>query len=762
MLTYIKNIIAYCLLLTVVSLSTSAYTQPLGRVNNYTVTRINGGPMIFSGTSLITTNNTAATVALPFAFSFDSVLYPAGTRLYIGTNGWIIFGDSSASPSSSIDEVGQSGYAPAILFFSGHVQNFGSGFGYILTGVSGTAPNRIFTIEDYKFGLFNPNVNATIADIRLYESTSVIEFVYRDHATVLGTGSAGVGLNGAALPNFVFQRVDTASNMTPATDLRFTPGNAVAPSNRRLVVSPSFLNFDSVRIGDTLCKTVLIKNIGTDTVRILKNYRAGVADPDFVFTPIAHADTVLLPNAQLPFNVCFSPVQRGTRVAGYRFNTDIPLTNEVIPRDTSKIPFTVIGVGIPSPHLIGSFSRIDSVAIGKQDCITDTIKNNGTSDFVILKAQLNGGDSSEFLLNTWTFPTYLKPGDMLLFTRCVTPSKHGLRSTTLSLSGTTEGRSINIPLVLRGFGMEQCATIVPSALFDRATPVGTSQTDTIEVSNCGEIVTSYALAIPSGNPVYSIVGATSSTAMRGGSTASFIVTFTPTKIGSAHDTLVVSGSGGLTSVKIPLNGLGTGVLLASIDTTISCRVKDSAFFDIRIVNNGNVDWTAGAGVIGGGTNPADFDLIGLPQPAIILRNGGTAAQRIRFHPTHVGAETSVLTYPVGAPQSLNAFAIVLRGNGTTTGAVATLAAQNGYELYQSFPNPSKPFTNISFYSPELARLEFSILDVTGKTVKALPAQQFEKGTHAFKIDCSDLASGTYVYQLTNGVVRLERQMVVAR
>ena len=72
----------------------------------------------------------------------------------------------------------------------------------------------------------------------------------------------------------------------------------------------------------------------------------------------------------------------------------------------------------------------------------------------------------------------------------------------------------------------------------------------------------------------------------------------------------------------------------------------------------------------------------------------------------------------------------------------TLAVEGNY------PNPFNPSTTIHFDLSEPAWVRLEIVDMLGRKVMTLPRQRFDAGTgHAFNVDASALASGTYLYRV---------------
>jgi hypothetical protein len=75
-------------------------------------------------------------------------------------------------------------------------------------------------------------------------------------------------------------------------------------------------------------------------------------------------------------------------------------------------------------------------------------------------------------------------------------------------------------------------------------------------------------------------------------------------------------------------------------------------------------------------------------------------------------------------------------------------ASIGFSLGQNYPNPSTGMTDVQYTLPEASTVTIRVLDVTGKEVySAMTNEPRDAGTQTQQLDLSNLASGTYVYQL---------------
>ena len=180
-------------------------------------------------TPLISDDAVSGTLALPFAFTFFGA---AQTHYAVTNNGLLQFFTSAAG-------IGDSDYAntpiPTSVTPNGFAAPFWddlypTGTTVIQTITSGTAPNRKMTVEWFDAS-FYPSARPERLQFQaqLYETSNVIEFHYCNLAPGAGSlpettgASATIGLENAAGTDGVQHSTNTASAVSTANALRFTP-----------------------------------------------------------------------------------------------------------------------------------------------------------------------------------------------------------------------------------------------------------------------------------------------------------------------------------------------------------------------------------------------------------------------------------------------------------------------------------------------------------------------------------------------------------
>lgn len=81
-----------------------------------------------------------------------------------------------------------------------------------------------------------------------------------------------------------------------------------------------------------------------------------------------------------------------------------------------------------------------------------------------------------------------------------------------------------------------------------------------------------------------------------------------------------------------------------------------------------------------------------------------------------------------------------------------------FTLFNNYPNPFNPTTNITFQLGESANIELTVYNIIGEKIVTLVNQKMSPGVHIVKFDGSSLASGNYIYVLTKNDQRIVKKM----
>jgi hypothetical protein len=79
-------------------------------------------------------------------------------------------------------------------------------------------------------------------------------------------------------------------------------------------------------------------------------------------------------------------------------------------------------------------------------------------------------------------------------------------------------------------------------------------------------------------------------------------------------------------------------------------------------------------------------------------------------------------------------------------------------MEQNYPNPFNPSTTISFSIPKAENVSLKIYNILGSEITTLVSENLNAGSYQVNFDASNLASGTYIYQITAGKFNQVRKM----
>ena len=99
---------------------------------------------------------------------------------------------------------------------------------------------------------------------------------------------------------------------------------------------------------------------------------------------------------------------------------------------------------------------------------------------------------------------------------------------------------------------------------------------------------------------------------------------------------------------------------------------------------------------------------------------------------------------------------------TTVSTPETFEAPLSYQLFDNYPNPFNPSTNISFSLPESDYIQLEVFDLTGRTISTLISGTMSAGTHNIKFDAANLANGIYLYRLTGSQFSQTNKMMLVK
>ena len=201
---------------------------------NTTYTPLSGGnPVYLTGNGTETLADEGYVNYIPIGFMFTYNSGGSFDELAISTNGFISFSELTNSYFLNNLTSGASGERPVIAALWDDLDvSLTSNITYATTG---TAPNRVFTVEwlNAKWG-FGASAAAISFQIKLYETSNWIQFIYRPESGLPSSPSASIGLTrtGTGNNNFVsigsFSLTPSISTTTEVATINTKPSSAIS------------------------------------------------------------------------------------------------------------------------------------------------------------------------------------------------------------------------------------------------------------------------------------------------------------------------------------------------------------------------------------------------------------------------------------------------------------------------------------------------------------------------------------------------------
>ena len=125
------------------------------------------------------------------------------------------------------------------------------------------------------------------------------------------------------------------------------------------------------------------------------------------------------------------------------------------------------------------------------------------------------------------------------------------------------------------------------------------------------------------------------------------------------------------------------------------------------------------------------------------------------------------TFPIGgsginppgttAPSEFFAFVV-----GTTSISGVGVDIPKEYKLFNNYPNPFNPSTEIKYDLPKSSFVKLRIYDINGRLVKELVNQVQAAGSYKTRFDATGFSSGVYLYQISAGDFKAQNKMLLVK
>ena len=221
--------ITFLLFLALVTLTTTTFAQ----VSSYAFSSSLGTYQVTSASAttlpLVKADDYLSPVQnIGFTVVYDGINY---TQFKMSSNGFISLGAANILSLASNDfSIGNPTARPIIAPLWDDLDGANPAGSNASYEVTGTAPNRVLTVEWRNWEWDYASTSAVLSfQVKIYETTGVIQFVYRQEATGISNGSASIGIGSAfgsgagSFLNVSSVAVPTASSTVSTTSISTKP-----------------------------------------------------------------------------------------------------------------------------------------------------------------------------------------------------------------------------------------------------------------------------------------------------------------------------------------------------------------------------------------------------------------------------------------------------------------------------------------------------------------------------------------------------------
>ncbi len=204
--------------------------------SQYILAAVPGTYVPLSGGTAVTViqadDATSAQIPIGFTFPFAGTNY---TDFKVNSNGWLSFGNvtPSATQMRGNSTANLTSFTPCVMPLWDDLDGAAAGAATYL--VTGSAPNRVFTMEwkNWEWD-FSTNTAVISFQVKLYETSGVIEYIYKQEAGAVSGGSATIGIATNANSGSGFLTLNNTTASPAADGVNFVTTIANKPANGQI------------------------------------------------------------------------------------------------------------------------------------------------------------------------------------------------------------------------------------------------------------------------------------------------------------------------------------------------------------------------------------------------------------------------------------------------------------------------------------------------------------------------------------------------
>jgi hypothetical protein len=553
-----------------------------------------------------------------------------------------------------------------------------------LTGTgSATAPGRLeVNPTSVSFGNVSIGSSSTKSIVLNNPGTTSVPI------SIIAVSGTGFSVNGITTP-FTLNAASTATlnavfaptaggsasgSVTITTDRLHSPvtitfaGTGAQPG---LSIAPASFAYGSVVDGQTKSQTFTLTNTGGVPLTISQLSVSGAGySLSGLTTPKAVAA-----GGSATFNAVFAPTTAGSLPGTVTISSDAPASPSTVALTGTGVAGAVVLSANPTSLAFGN------VNAGASSSKSVTLTNGGTGNVTISQVTVSATDVSTSGVAT---PVTLAPGQSQTMTVAFTPTA---AETVTGNIIVTNSQGTSTVVAVGGTGLQAAIGLTPSSANFGSVPVGSTNSQTIQIGNTGNGVLTITQASVTGSG-FSTTGLTLPLSINPGRSSTFNAQYQPSAVGAASGSISLVSNAATSPIMVTLTAIGVAATqILSLSTNAvsfgSLDTGTNSTQTVSVTNTGNTNVQISQFTVGG----AGYSLSGATAPVTLTPSQGMTFNII-FSPTVAGSVSGTVTITSNGTSS--PATISLSGDGVVpvphTVALtwtASTSAVSGYNVYRS-------------------------------------------------------------------------------
>src|SRR3989454_1046857 len=416
--------------------------------------------------------------------------------------------------------------------------------------------------------------------------------------------------------------------------------NTPPQGNGQLSARPASVAFGNVTVGSRSTQAIGLSNTGSVNLTVSLG---GATGPGFSISGLTFPLT-LPPGQSSTFSVQFAPTTTGSASGSVSLVSDAP---------NSPSTIALSGTGVQPQLDRKSVVEGKSVDLGGRRIIQKkTLTNSGSAGLTIAQRNVTGAG---FSISALTLPLTLPPGQSSTFSVLFAPTATGSVSASISL--VSDAPNSPSTIALSGTGVQPQLSVTPTSVSFGNAVVGTTNTQTITLTNSGtaDLTISHATVTGAGNDT---AATEISPPPPPDPPPTLSVQFAPTATGSVSGSVSLVSNAPNSPTIIPLTGSGaqsaSGQLIPNPSNINFGNVTaaTTSTQSVVLTNTGNTTVSVSQATVSG----TGFSITGLTLP-LTLAAGQSSTFNVQFAPATIGSVSGSVSLVSNAPNSPSTIAL---------------------------------------------------------------------------------------------------------